>query len=168
MTGSRTRNTLIGSTTVVAVGLLLAACGGGQASTADPSASGSMAPSASASGQHFDSLEAVFTAVDDELGCPAEVSGDHSFMIDGEPTGLPGRQCGNNLLIGWSDDPTKAEAALGIVADADGEVSAVQGPGWFVADVSEVAERADMSGPDSESNDLKALAEQLGASYGAL
>ncbi|REE03266.1 hypothetical protein C8E99_1073 [Citricoccus muralis] len=170
MASRRIRNTFLGSTAVAAA-LLLTACGGGEAGTAEPGAASAGTISspttepAAETGQQFDSLEAVFTAVDDELGCPAEASGDHWFMIEGEPTGLPGRTCGTNILIGWSEDPSKTQAALELVGDANGDVYAVQGPDWFVADVTDAAEATDMQVVEPQSTDLEAVAANLGASY---
>lgn len=170
MAGSRTRKAVKGSSALLTAGLLLAGCANGQAGTSDPgtASSESSVTSPQAAGQQFDSVETLYTAVDDNLGCPTEASGEHVFMIESEPMGLPGRQCGTDFLVGWSDDPSKSQAALDILAEADGEVSAVQGPGWFVADVSRVAERAGTQPIDPDSTDLEALAKKLGASYGQL
>ncbi|MDI3329211.1 MAG: hypothetical protein QJR09_00555 [Micrococcus sp.] len=194
MSASRARSAPQCVAAALATGLLLTGCGGGdqtggghqtaghdaatynreEASSAAASpttttpgsgTAGSATPTASVSGQRFDSLNALFAAVDEQFGCPDEASGDYTFMVEAQPTGLPGRQCGTTVLMTWSDDAAAVQEALEMLASAGGEVPVAQGPGWFVADTSNAGDTGGGEAVEPESKDLEKLAEELGATY---
>jgi len=152
------------------IGVLLSSCGVGGPLGATGSAP-PPEPAATSSSPHeaagrFASLEELFREVDGQLGCPEDSAG-HYFMVDGAPTGLPGRQCGSGVVMAWSEDPAMADHAEQVVRDAGGPVPRATGPGWFVADVSAVVETGGLEPTMPDSTDLRNLAGSLGGRYTA-
>jgi hypothetical protein len=88
-------------------------------------------------------------------------------MVDGAPTGLPGRQCGTAMVMAWSDDPELIKEAEQLVRDAGGPVPMAMGQDWFVADISRVAQTGGAALTVPESTDLEGLARALGGEFRA-
>ncbi len=113
----------------------------------------------------FDSVDALFDAVDHQLGCPEETSGDYAFDVGEEEGLLTGRRCAESVVMAHSEhEGVISELHDRMATTQGGTLPVVHGTTWLVADVTEVAEEdADLAHPDSR--DLERLATAFRASY---
>lgn len=115
----------------------------------------------------FDNLHQLFSAVDEQLGCPEGSSDAYSFALPSpDPDMLHGRSCADSVVMAWSNDPEQIVEIQDMMATVQHTVPVIEGPGWFVADISEAAgdgEATDLAHPASR--DLEALADSWNAAY---
>jgi hypothetical protein len=165
---------------VLTAGLLLAGCGhdAGQDSaqssppTTTPSntISADSGPSQSSTvSTPVGSLEELFEAVDQRLDCPGPSEGFSGqdpvlFLDKGEQ--LVGRQCGETILMAWSEDHSQIQQARELLLATEAPVPMVSSTHWFVADISE-AGQGGTGAPKHQaaSTDLARLADELGAEF---
>lgn len=114
-------------------------------------------------------LDELFQVVDEYLDCPVDpngVSGEaYLFDIDGSEE-LEGRQCGESIVMAWSDNPSLIQGVRDLLSSADENVPMAGTTEWVVADVSE----AGKGGTGAEehqaaSKDLEGFAAATGADY---
>lgn len=143
------------SVAILAVGILaLAACGGPEQQS-DAEASPSMGT--------IEDLDGLFSAVDDQLECPEDSSGDYHFALpDPEEEILEGRSCAESVVMAWSSDEELMSEIRTMMTSAQGSVSMVESPNWVVADITETAQD-DLAQPGSR--DLEGLADDWDATY---
>ncbi|GAA1673718.1 hypothetical protein GCM10010977_26620 [Citricoccus zhacaiensis] len=114
-----------------------------------------------------DSLDELFEAVDDRFDCPSPSDGfsgqDHFFMVDGGER-LVGRQCGETIVMAWSEDRALIQGARELLSSAVEPVPVVGTAEWFVADITEAGEGGTgATDHQAASKDLDRLAAELGA-----
>lgn len=118
-------------------------------------------------GQDFQGVEELYSAVDDVLECP--IFENNIVNIALEDGGfLEGRTCGAGMVVAWSDEPERIEAAREMLAQPSESRPAVEGPGWFVVDAEDSVPPESLEGSEPKqpnSRDLNLLAEELGAEY---
>lgn len=171
----RSRRTLPGA--LLAVCLTLAGCSAQTTGTGpttatspaseSPSASnGSSAhsPAASETASAFASVEELYEAVGQELGCP-EPEGEEHFTFMLKNSELEGRDCGAGVLMAWSEDPERIREIAEQMQNTEGKTAFAQAVQWIVVDVTGVPSRAQSDLPRAESEDVAALAETLDATY---
>ena len=113
----------------------------------------------------FDSLDELFEAVDQQLGCPEDSSGDYAFDAGEEPGLLSGRRCAESIVMAYSDDEAVIADIKDMLSTAQGgTLPIVHNTTWLVADITEVAAGTpDLAHP--QSRNLEALAIALRANY---
>ncbi|MCT2088156.1 hypothetical protein M3D92_02430 [Micrococcus terreus] len=158
-------------------GLVLSACSApstGTGPTTAPSSAATLpsasvtpsptAPTPSETARAFGSVEELYEAVDQELGCPVNETGDHfTFMLESSP--VVGRDCGAGILMAWSEDPEQIREIAQQMQNTEGPTAAAQAVHWIVVDVTEVPSRAESDLPRADSEDVATLAETLDATY---
>lgn len=115
------------------------------------------------------SLDELFEAVDERFDCPGPSDGfsgeDHFFMVEGGEQ-LVGRQCGETVVMAWSDDETLIQGARELLDSAVAPVPVVGTEQWFVADTTEAGEGGTgASEHQAASKDLDRLAAELDADF---
>ncbi len=116
----------------------------------------------------FEDLEALFEAVDDELGCPEASSDQYGFSLPThEQDFLYGHTCGDSIVVAHSEDPTVITEIQNMMATVQGgSIPLVHDTNWLIMDITEVAEDGDGANLDHpESRDLEELAASWGAAY---
>jgi hypothetical protein len=114
-------------------------------------------------------LDELFEAVDERFDCPGPSDGfsgeDHFFFLDGGEQ-LVGRQCGETIVMAWSQDPSLIQDARELLSSTGEPVPMVGTAQWFVADTTEVGEGG-TGAPEHQaaSTDLDSLAAELGADF---
>lgn len=113
----------------------------------------------------FENVDELFAAVNQQLGCPEDSSGDYAFDVGEERDLLTGRRCAESVVMAQADDETLIADIQEMISTAQGgPVPIVHGTTWFVADITEVATgNPDLAQP--ESRDLEALATAFRAHY---
>jgi hypothetical protein len=115
------------------------------------------------------SLDELFEAVDERFDCPGPLDGfsgeDYFFFLDGGEQ-LMGRQCGETIVMAWSEDPSLIQDARELLASTGKPVPTVGTAQWFVADTTEAGEGG-TGAPEHQagSKDLDRLAAELGADF---
>jgi hypothetical protein len=117
------------------------------------------------------SLDELFQAVDERFDCPGASDGffgkDYFFMVDGGDQ-LVGRQCGETIVMAWSQDQLLIQGARELLSSAVAPVPVVGTAEWFVADITEAGEGGTgVPEHQSASTDLDRLAAELGADFTA-
>ena len=155
VTTHRSRTPLL-TAVFLGAGLVLTACSGNEANTADPIA--------------VENVDELFTAVDEELDCPEYSSDDYYFDTGAEDDLLRGRSCANSVIMVFSEDEAVITEIQDMLATAQGgTLPIVESPTWLVADITEVAEGGETTGLDHPvSGDLASLASVLGGTSGEL
>jgi hypothetical protein len=169
-----------GTALVLTAGLVLSGCGNqaGQWPTETsppaitPSNPTSTHPDVSPSPTTADpvgSLDELFEAVDGRFDCPGPADGffggDYFFMVDGHGQ-LVGRQCGETIVMAWSEDPSLIQGAREMLNSAVAPVPVVGTAQWFVADITEAGEGGTgLPEHQAASKDLDGLAAELGAEF---
>ncbi|WP_298045168.1 hypothetical protein [uncultured Citricoccus sp.] len=165
---------------VLTAGLMLASCGhdAGQdsAQTAPPTTTPGNTISAgfgpwpsSPAGTPVGSLKELFEAVDQRLDCPGPAEGFSGpdpvlFLDNGEQ--LVGRQCGETILMAWSEDPAQIHQARELLLTTKVPVPMVSSTHWFVADTSAAGQGGtDAAQHQAASTDLTGLAHELGGEF---
>lgn len=176
-----------GAVVVLTAGIVLTGCGseagqsGGEAGQSateapppatTPSETTSPNPESTQSSPVADpvgSLDELFDAVDERFDCPDPSDGfsgeDHFFMVDGGDQ-LVGRQCGETIVMAWSEDQSPIQGARELLSSAVAPVPVAGTAHWFVADVTEAGEGG-TGAPEHQatSKDLDRLAAELGADF---
>lgn len=113
----------------------------------------------------FENVDELFEAVDRQLGCPAETSGDYAFDAGAEHGLVTGRSCAESVIMVHADDEAViTEVQERMSTTQGGPLPIVHDDTWFVIDITEVAaEGADLAHPDSR--DLEDLATAFRADY---
>ncbi|GAA1150392.1 hypothetical protein GCM10009672_23630 [Nesterenkonia lutea] len=116
----------------------------------------------------FEDVDELFSAVDDQLDCPEDSSGEYHFALpsDQDAEILQGRSCAESIVMASSDDEERLAEIREMMSSAQGPLSVVEDSTWFVADITEVAgdgEATDLAHPGSR--DLQGLAEDWKATY---
>lgn len=113
----------------------------------------------------LDSLDELYEAVDQQLGCPEDTSGDYGFDLGAETGVLSGRSCAESIVMAYSDDETVITDIRNMMStNQGGSLPLVHNATWLVADITEVAAGdADLAHP--QSRNLEALAIALRADY---
>lgn len=116
---------------------------------------------------HFENVDELFEAVDEQLDCPEHSSGDYGFDTGEESGVLLGRSCADSVVMVFSEDETVISNIQEMMATAQGGTLRVaHNTSWMVADITEVAaggQNADLAQPGSR--DLETLAEAFGGTY---
>jgi hypothetical protein len=162
---------------VLTAGLMLAGCGYdvGEdcAQTSPPTATPSNTISAGSGpspsspvSTAVGSLDELFEAVDQRLDCPGPSEGFSGpdpvlFLDNGEQ--LVGRQCGETILMAWSEDPAQIHQARELLLATQAPVPMASSMHWFVADTSQAGKGStDATLHQAASTDLTRLAHELG------
>lgn len=113
----------------------------------------------------LDSLDELYEAVDQQLGCPEDSSGDYGFDLGSEMGVLPGRSCAQSIIMAYSDDEEVIADIQDMMSTAQGgTLPVVHNATWLVADITEVAAgNPDLAHP--QSRNLETLAIALRANY---
>lgn len=115
------------------------------------------------------SLDELFEVVDERFDCPGPSDGfsgeDHFFFLDGGEQ-LVGRQCGETIVMAWSEDPSLIQGARDLLTSTGEPVPMASTADWFVADTTEAGEGG-TGAPEHQagSKDLDGLAAELGADF---
>ncbi len=166
-----------GAGVVLTAGLVLTGCASeaGQGSSeapppaTTPSDTTSTTPESSQSSTMatpVGSLDELFEAVDERFDCPGPSDGfsgkDHFFFVDGGEQ-LAGRQCGETIVMTWSEDRSLIQGARELLSSTGASVPMVGTAEWFVADTTETGEGG-TGAPEHQaaSKDLDRLAAELG------
>lgn len=105
VTTHRSRTPLL-TAVFLGAGLVLTACSGNEANTADPIA--------------VENVDELFTAVDEELDCPAYSSDDYYFDTGAEDDLLRGRSCANSVIMVFCEYEAAIAAIQDMLATAQG------------------------------------------------
>lgn len=116
----------------------------------------------------FEDVDELFSAVDDQLDCPEDSSGDYHFALpsDQDSESLQGRSCAESIVMASSDDEERIAEIREMMSSAQGPLSVAEDSTWFVADITDVAADGgvtDLTHPGSR--DLQGLAEDWNATY---
>lgn len=111
--------------------------------------------------QSFGSIDEVYAAVDDVLGCDSKPGGDPVVpMGDGVRRTSAQRLCSANVQIDLYPNQDALEESYQIWADSSqGKIPLVRGNNWMVVDLSQIA------GGQVSTFDLERLAEKLNGEY---
>jgi hypothetical protein len=167
-----------GAVVVLTAGLVLTGCGSESGQWATETSPPAITPSSPTSTHRestqfptmtnpVGSLDELFEAVDERFDCPGPSDGfsgkDYFFMVDGVDQ-LVGRQCGETIVMAWSEDQLLIQGARELLSSAVTPVPVVGTAEWFVADVTEAGEGG-TGAPEHQaaSKDLDRLAAELGA-----
>lgn len=169
-----------GAVAVLTAGLVLTGCGSqaGQWSTetsppaitpSSPTSTHLESTQSPTSTNPVGSLDELFQAIDERFDCPGPADGfsgkDYFFMVDGGGQ-LVGRQCGETIVMAWSQDQSLIQGARELLSSAVAPVPVVGTAEWFVADITEAGEGG-TGAPEHQaaSKDLDRLAAELGADF---
>lgn len=113
------------------------------------------------------SLDELFEAVDESLGCPDPddgFSGEAHFFFAPGRSQLEGRQCGETIVMAWSKDQSLIRSARELLIATGEPVPMVGTAEWFVADTTESREDSAAT-PELQARfkDLDRLATELDA-----
>lgn len=136
----------------VAVGLVLTGCGmSDEVGEVEP--------------VNFNSVDELFEAVDRQLGCPKDSSGEYAFDVGEARSIVAGRRCAESVVMAYSDDETIIdEIQARMTTTQGGPLPMVHDSTWFVVDITEVAE-GDLELAHPDSRDLEALATAFRTDY---
>lgn len=167
-----------GAVVMLTAGIVLTGCGGEEGQSAPETSSPVTTPSAtmspnaestqsSAVADPVGSLDELFEAVDERFDCPGPSDGfsgeEYLFVVDGDER-LVGRQCGETIIMAWSEDQSLIQGARELLDSAVAPVPVVGTAEWFVADVTEAGEGGtDAPEHQAASKDLDRLAAELDA-----
>lgn len=116
---------------------------------------------------HFENVDELYDAVDEQLDCPEGPNTDYGFDMGEESGVLSGRSCANSVVMAFSEDEAVISDIHEMMTTAQGGTLYIaHNANWLVADITEVAgdgQATDLAHPGSR--DLESLAAAFGGDY---